>query len=125
MHLSVTAFHLRSLSASPLFFFYVLRVVFQLKKTKGLIRHQTFPLSKNVHCTLTAWHAQSDMLHFRNSGAHRSAMRHAAKMGEGVVYSWDATAWPSPAQAIKLLRKKHPQAQYLYPHATEAKALPS
>jgi len=58
------------------------------------------PISLRI---ITAWESETDMLNFRNSGAHLKAMKKSTSYGAITSISWKAETIPSWPEAIQRL----------------------
>jgi len=100
MLISTTKFSLESRWLYPAFFLDTYRVVKQVRKSGGIVHLRIQPISLR---TITAWKCETDMLNFRNSGAHMKAMKQSKSYGEITSTSWEADAIPSWSEAIQKL----------------------
>lgn len=78
----------------------------QAGKSKGIIKKETFSPSRRVYNTLTHWESKSDMLKFRNSGAHLKAMKLSAKMGHGITTGWETEEFVNRESALSRLHSE-------------------
>ena len=102
MLISTTKFGLKSWWLYPSFFRDTYAVVQQVQKSDGIIRFRIRPVSLR---TITAWNSESDMLRFRNSGAHLEAMRKSNSYGSISSTTWESDTIPSWEEAAQKLGK--------------------
>jgi heme-degrading monooxygenase HmoA len=103
MYVSVTSFLVKSPWANLFFQMHAMMSFMQARKSKGIIKSETFSPFRRVYSTLTHWESKEDMLKFRNSGAHLKAMQLSAKMGKGITTGWESDLMVDRESALKRL----------------------
>lgn len=103
MYISVTSFLVKSPWANLIFQMHAMSSFMQARKSKGIIKTETFSPFRSVYSTLTHWESKADMMRFRKSGAHLKAMKLSAKMGHGITSGWESDVFIDQELALKRL----------------------
>lgn len=106
MYVSVTSFLVRSTWANLFFQMHAMSSFMQAKKSKGIVKMETFSPFRKVYSTVTHWESKADMLKFRNSGAHLKAMKLSAKMGNGFGTGWETEDFVDRESALSRLHSE-------------------
>lgn len=106
MYVSVTSFLVRSSWANLFFQMHAMSSFMQAKKSKGIVKMETFSPFRKVYSTVTHWESKADMLKFRNSGAHLKAMKLSAKMGHGFGTGWETEEFVDRESALSRLHSE-------------------
>lgn len=76
---SVTRFELRAWWHLPAFHWAVLRAYRQAARADGMMGQRLARLGRGSYWTATLWRDEAALLAYRDSGAHRDAMRRTAR----------------------------------------------
>lgn len=103
---SFTNFNIRSWRWWLMFQLHGMMVMFQLRKTPGLIHYKVWSRGFDFY-TLSCWETEGAMLDFRNKKAHRKAMRKSGMMGYSRSVNWFSAFEPYPEECHDRLRHKY------------------
>jgi len=104
MFISATELRVKSIFKSPLFFRHAMRSIKQSYQAEGNIKTLTkVPWPKAY--TLTIWKSKEDMLHYRNSGAHKDAMKVMSEVSSSFrSIHWESDTMPLWKDAMEKLQ---------------------
>jgi len=100
MFVSTTQFSLKHILLYPEFFLDTYRAMKQIRQSEGVIKVRINPITLR---TISAWKTKEEMMNFRNSGAHRNAMKKTSKFGSIKSVVWETDTIPSWKEAISML----------------------
>ena len=106
MYVSITSFLVKSPWANLFFQMHAMTSFMQARKSKGILKTETFSPFRKVYSTLTHWESKEDMIRFRNSGAHLKAMKASAKMGHGITTGWETETYINREYALERLHSE-------------------
>ena len=106
MYVSITSFKVKNRWVALLFQLHALASFFQARKSKGILRTETFSPISGVYNTLTHWESKLDMLKFRNRGAHLKAMKASGKLGYGIATGWETARYADRDTATERLHSE-------------------
>lgn len=118
MYVSVTSFLVKSPWANLFFQMHATMSFMQARKSRGILKTETFSPFRRVYSTLTHWESKEAMLEFRNSGAHLKAMKLSAKMGKGITTGWETEEFIDRESALHKLHSEKGSltSDYVKPH---------
>jgi hypothetical protein len=85
-NISITRLRVRSIWLMPLFILHALRTMMQAQRADGQKGVDTRFEKNNVVWTKTVWESEAAMKKYRNSGAHRIAMRLLSEICSEAAY---------------------------------------
>ncbi len=106
MYVSVTSFLVSSPWANLMFQMHAVASFSKARKSKGILKVETFSPFRRVYSTLSHWESKEAMLEFRNSGTHLKAMKLSAKMGHGLTTGWETDEFVDRESALTRLHKE-------------------
>lgn len=121
---SVTRLHVRSLLYLPRFFWRVLRISRQTRRSAGFLDGQLANEGVSAYWTLTVWDNGASMRSFRDSGAHARTMRNLLDWcDEASFVHWEEErpVLPPVDEAYQRLRQFGRVSKVLHPSPMHAK----
>ncbi|MCX6350399.1 MAG: hypothetical protein NTX03_00885 [Bacteroidetes bacterium] len=104
-HIVATEIHIRGLRQLPAFMNHSKHSLRQALKSEGCVYANMSLRLPLVGYTLTVWETEEDMILYKNSGPHRTAMQHIGALSYRYrTLSWQGDRIPSMKEARKLLR---------------------
>ncbi|MCB0375992.1 MAG: DUF3291 domain-containing protein [Sinomicrobium sp.] len=106
MIIVATELHIRDFWKFFPFIKHASRSMRQAKRSPGIIYTSATNRGWRVGFTLTAWQTKEAMIQFRNSGAHKAAIKQTSRLSHQYkTLVWEADAVPDWEEAKKKLEK--------------------
>ncbi len=105
MYISITGLKLKTSFKIFLFLRHAIPSFMQSKKSTGNISSDT-KTKDGIRYTLSVWDSKEAMLAFKNSGAHKMAMKAFPRIATGKTFGYESDTVPDWDEAMALLEEK-------------------
>lgn len=105
MIIVATELHIKNFWKFFPFIRHSIRSFAQAKKATGCLHAAVTGKSWRIGYTLTAWDSKENLHHFKNSGAHKAAMKDISRLSRRYKTAiWEGDAIPNWQQAMEMLQ---------------------
>lgn len=106
MLISITRLELKSLAMLPVFIWHALRSRSQAGRAEGLIQVRVDAENWRTYWTVTSWETLEQMMAYRNSGPHLSAMKHWRAIATAAEsHHYDEAIFPGVEDSRRILHQ--------------------